>query len=201
MDRREALRLLATGAALPLANPPLLAAMRQARVLLDATPSMRTLNAHQQAMVRTIAELIIPKTDTPGATDVGTTEFIDLILTEWFDDPERTMFLSGLADVDARSQALFGKDFVDSPPAQQADILSVLGEEMAEETARVHEHARPSRRPPAASRHFYSSMRWLTLTAYYTSEAGATEELHYEIIPARHAGCASVDSVKGPEHP
>ena len=39
--------------------------------------------------------------------------------------------------------------------------------------------------------------RQLTLTAYYTSEAGATNALHYEIIPESHSGCVEVPTAKG----
>jgi hypothetical protein len=42
-------------------------------------------------------------------------------------------------------------------------------------------------------------LRRLTLTAYYTSEAGATEELHFEMIPGRHAGCVEIETSKRPE--
>jgi hypothetical protein len=202
MNRREALRLLATGVAIPLAHPPLLAAMREARALLETQPSARTLNTHQLATVRTMAELILPKTDTPGATDVGASEFVDLILTEWYDEPERALFLNGLADVDKRARALFGKDFVDCPPLEQADILAALGEEMVEQAGRSHEQAPRGRAAISASlpgRGFYSTMRRLTLTAYYTSEAGATDELHFEIIPDRHAACVEIETSKGPE--
>ena len=59
-------------------------------------------------MVRTMTELILPRTDTAGAADVGTTEFIDLMLTEWYEQPERTLFAKGLADVDARSSDRVG---------------------------------------------------------------------------------------------
>jgi hypothetical protein len=34
-------------------------------------------------------------------------------------------------------------------------------------------------------------LRRLVLTAYYTSEAGATQELHFEMIPDRYEGCAA----------
>lgn len=203
MNRREALRLLATGAALPLAHQPLLAAMRKARTLVGGratSAAPRTLSEHQDATVKTMAELILPKTETPGATDVGASEFIDLLLTEWYDEPERAMFLNGLADVDARSRSLFSKDFVDCPPLDQADILTALGEEMTEEAARVRDQTRHGRgAAPALSHNFYSTMRRLTLTAYYTSEAGATAELHFEIIPDRHDSCAEVGTSKGPE--
>ena len=198
MNRREALQLLTTGMALPLMPGNLLAALREARAFLETQPP-RTLNAHQQATVRTMAELILPKTDTAGATDVGATEFIDLMLTEWYDEPERAIFLRGLADVDTRARALFGKDFVDGSPIEQADILTVLGEEMTEQAARVHDRTRHGRGAMPTDHGFYSTMRRLTLTAYYTSEAGATAELHFEIIPDRHDSCAEAGTSKGPE--
>ena len=102
MNRREALQLLATAAALPLAPRSLLAALQQARAVVATESTPRTLNPRQYASVKTIAELILPRTDTPGATDVGAADFIDLILTEWYEEPEKSRFLAGLADVDAR---------------------------------------------------------------------------------------------------
>ena len=195
MNRREALRLLATGTAIPLLNHPLLAAMREARAMLRAQTTAHTLNAHQQATVRTMAELILPKTDTPGATDVGATEFIDLMLTEWYDEAERVAFLSGLGDVDIRSLSLFKKDFVDSSPSEQADILTALGEQMTEEIAILRDQPRHGRgAAPTPTHNFYVLLRRLTLTAYYTSEAGATSELRFEIIPDQHGGCVEIDS-------
>src|ERR1700732_1060426 len=133
MNRRDALRLLATGAELQLAPGNLFAELRAARALLGTQTTLRTLDLHQHATVTAIAELIIPRTDTPGATDVRVAEFMDLIVTEWYDAEERTYFLNGLADVDVRTQALFGRNFVDSSPGQQAQILTVLGQQMTEE--------------------------------------------------------------------
>jgi hypothetical protein len=215
MNRRQALQLLTTGMALPLVSRKLvsrklvsrnlvsrhlLAPLREARALLDTQPTARTLNAHQQATVRTMAELILPKTDTPGATDVGACEFIDLVMTEWYDEPERALFLNGLADVDVRARSLFGKDFVDCSPPEQADLLTALGEQMTEEVARVGGTVRQNRRSLSRPVHsFYSAMRQLTLVAYYTSEAGATAELHFEVIPERHDACVAVGPYKGPE--
>lgn len=191
MRRREVLQILATGTALQLAPSKLLMFLREARALID-TSSLRTLNAHQDATVKALAEMIIPRTDTPGATDVGASAFIDLMLTEWYDDEDRNRFLKGLADVDSQARALIGKDFVDCAAAQQADMLRVLGEKMIEEAgeqARV-EHEFPS------DASFYPMLRRLTLTAYYTSEAGATDELYFEMIPGRFIGCQSASPIK-----
>lgn len=194
MDRREALRLLATGTALQLAPRSLLAAMREARKLVVASSAPRTLNAHQDATIKTMAELILPRTDTPGATDVGTSEFIDLMLTEWYDDEDRTRFLDGLAEVDLRAKALFGRSFVEGASEQQAAVLTWLGQKMTEDAEVA---PRPRRGSRGVSRNFYSIFRSLTLTAYYTSEAGATQELHFQMIPDSHDGCAAIPSAKG----
>jgi Gluconate 2-dehydrogenase subunit 3 len=196
MDRRDALRLLATGTALRLVPPKLLAVLREARTLLAAQLPSRKLNSHQDATVSAMAELILPRTDTPGATEVGVSEFVDLMLTEWYDEPDRTCFLNGLAEVDLRTKALFGKNFVEASPDQQADILTWLGEKMTEEDAmgtRLRERRGSSQR----SGSFYSMLRRLTLTAYYTSAAGATDELHFQVIPDSREGCAPGLSAKG----
>jgi len=197
MHRREVLRLLATGSLLQLAPSNLFAVLREAHNLVQRQAAPRTMNAHQQVTVKAMAEMIIPRTDTPGASDVSAAEFIDLILTEWYDEAERARFLSGLSDVDSRSQTLFAKDFEDCSSTQQADILTALGEKMVEE---VGDQARPLRRRGASTpANFYAMFRQLTLTAYYTSEAGATDELHFEIIPGSYQGCPAEPIKEEPE--
>jgi len=192
MNRRDALQLLATGAALQLAPAKMMAAFREARAVLAAQSTLKTLDLHQDATVKAMAEMILPRTETPGAADVGAADFIDLMLTEWYQDSERSRFLAGLTDVDARSQDLFHNDFVECTANQQAVILNQLGEQMIEDELTRAEAAKSVGPPPEASSSFYSMLRWLTLTAYYTSEDGATLELHYQIIPDRHAGCVEI---------
>jgi len=192
MNRRDALRLLAAGATLPL-TPHSLFAYRKARKLLLSEAVPRTLNSHQFATARTMAELILPKTDTPGATDVGTAEFIDLILTEWYSADQREIFLKGLSDVDARTRALFGKDFVDAAVEQQQEILVALGERMLEESEEQRNRGRRTRgRRSELDKSFYPMIRRLTLTAYYTSEVGATTELNFQIVPGSFEPCIPV---------
>jgi hypothetical protein len=195
MNRRQAIRLLAVGAARPLASPRMLAMLREARTLVGNDTTLRSLNPHQEATVRMMAEMILPRTDTPGANDVGACEFIDLILSEWYDDTERGRFLDGLADVDSRSQALFGKEFVGCSSLQRAEILNALGTEIVALAESAH-NPRPVRGDwsSRSNEHFYGMLRRLTLTAYYTSEAGMTEELHYEVIPDHHDACAPAQS-------
>src|SRR6266571_972404 len=125
MNRREVLLLLAGTAALP---DRLLAIGRTVHQRARAG-TLRALNPHQNETVATSAELIIPKTDRPGAREAGVPAFIDVMLADWGDDDQRQMFMAGLANVDERSRALFGKEFVACSEAQQTQILTDLDAE------------------------------------------------------------------------
>jgi hypothetical protein len=196
MNRREALRLLAAGAAVQFAPGRLLAALRQARMTVGEQTALRTLTPHQSVTVSAIAEMILPRTETKGAADVGACEFIDLMLTEWYEHEERERFLQGVADLDARATALFGRNFVGCPADQQAVLLEELGERMVAERDLNEGQTGSSEEGES----FYPMLRRLALTAYYTSEEGSTDELHFEIIPGRYDGCAPTQSEKeGPE--
>jgi hypothetical protein len=136
MRRREVLGFL--GAALTLPFLP-----RSAQGALDLAETLharlgdvpfRTLNPARQALVTNIAEMIIPETDTPGATRVKVPEFIDLILTEWASDDERAAFLAGLDDIDARASALGQSRFVDLPPARKTELLTALDAQREDKT-------------------------------------------------------------------
>src|SRR5882762_5315082 len=127
MNRRDVLLLLAGTAALP---DKLLAVGRTVHQLARLV-MLRTLTPHQKETVATISKLIIPKTDTPGARDAGVPVFIDVMLAEWGDEDQRQMFTAGLANVDERSRASFGKDFVGCTPPQQTEIIEDLDYELA----------------------------------------------------------------------
>lgn len=189
MERRDALRLLATAAALPLVPTELLAKLRVARAETGNGSSPRTLNPHQYQTVTRMAEIILPETDTPGATGAHVNDFIDLILTEWYEEDERKRFLAGLEQIDRQSVNRFGKAFVDLTPGQQAEIVRALDDEMAAAIARQGNR-------DEGHDNFFHTMKRLTLTGYFTSEAGATQELHFKIIPGHYDGCVPADEPK-----
>ncbi|HUM03901.1 MAG TPA: gluconate 2-dehydrogenase subunit 3 family protein [Terriglobales bacterium] len=194
MQRREVIRLLFGTAALPLAPRDVLALLVQAHDQLPATPSLKTLKPHQDMTVAAIAEWIIPQTDTPGAKAARVNEFIDLILTEWCDEDDKEAFLTGLDNVDIQSRSLFGKNFVDCPPVQQMELLTILDEELTQmKQAEVGGSRRRRRHYGSVDRSFFHTIKQLTLVGYFTSEEGARQALHYEIIPSQHTGCAPLE--------
>lgn len=193
MQRREVVRLLLGTAAIPLLPRDVLGLLQQAHDQLPAAPALKTLTPHQDATVATIAEWIIPQTDTPGAKAVRVNEFIDLIVTDWFDADDKARFLAGLDGVDQQSRELYGKDFADCSSLQQKQLLIAMDEELTEmrQADRQARRLRGRKQMPA-NRSFFHAMKQLTLVGYFTSEEGAKQALHYQVIPSQHTGCAPV---------
>jgi hypothetical protein len=169
IDRREALRraaVLLGGAVSAPTVAGVLAGCEASRGVAGAwTP--RALTTEQAELVATIAEHILPETDTPGARAVGVHRFIDVMLAEAYPARERQRFLAGLADVDARARRACGRPFLRCAATEQRTLLEELDREVP----------------------FFRTMKELTLVGYYTSEIGATRELRHAPVPGRFEGC------------
>jgi hypothetical protein len=192
MQRREALKLLMTGGVLPALPTGVFAFFQGAHP--GSGYALRTLNPHQDDTVVAMIDQIIPATDTPGAKAARVNEFIDVILTEWANDEERRNFLSGLADVEKQSNALFGKNFADASPEQQITLLHSLDEVAAVARARSERITRPpfwepEGRDTQMQDDFFTVFKKMTVHGYYTSEIGFSQELKLQIIPGAQHGC------------
>jgi len=186
--KRRSLVVAAAGAAaaLPLLPPDLQAFTRAVRARMGAGAGLRTLDPHQHATVATIADLIIPATDTPPASAGDVAGFVDVVLTDWYADDDTAAFLAGLGDLDAQAHAAFGKDFVDGTPDQQTAVLHRLDDE----TSRWNASPRKARGPEP----FFHRMKWLTVYGYYSSEAGLEKDQRFVIIPGQYVPCAPADT-------
>ena len=193
MQRRDVLRFLTSTAVMSSIPMELFQSLQQARAQAHTSAGLRTLNAHQNATIVTITERIIPETTTAGAKGAKVNEFIDLMLTEWYDRPDTDRFLQGIADVDTESRKQFGKAFIDCSAAQQTRLMKGW-DDGAMQYARAVKAAGKEKMPAAGN--FFYTVKRLTLVGYYTSEVGFTKELGKTIIPMKHAGCAPLSEAR-----
>lgn len=178
MLRRDMLLAMGGAAALPAALPRI-------HIQVRGRP-LHALNPHQAETVATIAELILPATDTPGAREAQVPEFIDVILAEWYEDADRERFLTGLADVDERSRSLTGKPYIEAGGAAQVAILKGME---AEAIALREADAK-------APTHFWHRIKSLTLYGYYNSEPGNLQELKRPVLPGRFEPCVELGAAR-----
>jgi gluconate 2-dehydrogenase gamma chain len=174
MDRREVLRRAALVLGGTLSASAVSGVLAGCEAALAAELPAGALTPAQLELVATIADHIIPRTDTPGARDAGVHRFIDVMMTEYYTKDEREAFVGGLVDVNVRARAAHDQTFTRCTKKQQRTILEMLDAEAF---------------PPRSKPHFFATMKELTILGYYTSQAGATQELRYVQVPGRFDGC------------
>lgn len=190
MDRREFLESIA-GLSVLLPGLSLEQAFAQgvhARAAGAVAP--RTLSAAQDASVTAIAEILLPQTETVGATQVGVNRFIDLLLTESMLPAERDRFLEGLSAIDALSRSLCGAPVVRARHEDRLALVRALDEQLPARPPSRAEQALLDRQPVSAARG-YALLKQLAVFAYFTSEPVAKGLINAPIIPGRYDGCVS----------
>ena len=170
MNRREWLKCVSALAVGAVAAPSLLA-------VLDAHAASQTpgaapafFNPRQTSLIGAVADIVIPRTETPGATDAGVPAFIDSMFRDVYTKAERQIYLTALAAFDQAG----GKPFLQLDEAQRKALVLRLH-------AKALGHAPDARLPPAED--FVMRTKKLTMLGFYVSQPGCTQELQYVAVP------------------
>lgn len=177
INRREAIRrtawLMGTAVSAPAA----------AGIMNGCTPTRDEpdwepvfLNEPQVRLCADMAERILPRTDTPGATDVGIDRFIDLMLNECYPKKDQDNFTRGLELVDQLSNDLYKDNFPTLDEKHQIKVMENITLTDQEDEKLMA----------------YNTIRELTLLGYFTSEAGIKANFNYQPVPGRYEGCVSI---------
>lgn len=120
------------------------------------------LSETQQRLLAQVTDLVIPRTATPGAIDAKVPAFVALALKH------------GLAGESDAKGAPLGNDY-------GVWLERTVGTDTAKALATVDAAAFAKDAPPSP----WKTLKGLILTGYFTSEAGATQALRYELVPGR----------------
>jgi len=189
MNRREALKQAGLVLGFAISAPTLSAVLQGCKAKPELAFQPQFLNADQAGLVAEVAEIIIPKTDTPGAKDAGVPQFIDVVVKDCYKKEDQDNFLAGLADFDKAAKDSYGDAFLDLDHEQQVEYVT-----------KVHKEALEAAKDPANKdkpRAFVMIMKELTVVGFFTSEPGATQVLQYVAVPGAYHGCISVQEAGG----
>jgi len=154
------------------------------RPLAEGNPGFFT--APEYKALTRMVDLIIPRTDTPGAGDAGVPLYIDIVVR--LDDALGNKFRKGLAELDTASRGATGRAFVDAGNVAQVNMLKAM---------------QPASAP---GNDFFETVKSMTIVGYYSSEIGLFQELHFvgNQILSNFPGCPhgghSLDIPARPEH-
>ncbi|TMU50705.1 gluconate 2-dehydrogenase subunit 3 family protein [Flagellimonas algicola] len=136
---------------------------------------MQILKPGQNESIIAMADTIVPRTDTPSASDVRVNHFIDLLLKDVFDRKTRSAFLQGLSDFDEKCKARTGSDFYDLDEQRRFQYLSKVDQQIM---GRDYGERVP----------FYYSFKHLVITSYFSTKEGVRQNLDYKPVPGPYKG-------------
>jgi gluconate 2-dehydrogenase gamma chain len=167
VQRREVLRMLATAAAVatfPGFSKWSIACGHSARTVTQIKPALYhpiVFPAPEYSSIERLAEIIIPSDGTPGASEAGVAEFIDVMASR---DPDLERRLrGGLAWLETHSNRRHGKRFLALELDQQVAVLEPLAYE------------KKFRAGEEDGRRFFEQIREYTIMGFYTSKVGLAE--------------------------
>lgn len=142
-----------------------------------AIAQTKQLTPDEAKLVAALVDLIIPRTDTPGAVDAGVPQLIDSRLAANAGLAER--FRQGLKSLDDEAARVAGTSFLKLSAASQIEFLTPVSQD-----------------PSTPSGAFFKLIKGLTVDCYYTSKVGLTQELgwHGNTFLSEFEGCTH------PEH-
>ena len=166
IDRRDAVKTITIGST-TLFPAWRLAAAQSSNAVASSSWKPQFFTTEQNELVTTLAELIIPETDTPGARAAKVNEHIDLVLSDQTPEVQQA-FLDGLRWIDGQSRRRFDSPFLECTEDQQTELLTLV--------------SKPEPVPPTLQpgRRFFRDIRRRTVFAYYTSRTGIHDEIEYK---------------------
>jgi gluconate 2-dehydrogenase gamma chain len=141
------------------------AAVTPFNLFADSGPQARFFGAAQYSLLETVADIIIPRTDTPGAIDAGVPAAFDALMKNWAAPERQEQFRTLLEEIDQAARDK-GSRLLALGRARRAEVLVAFDKSKTGDKV-------------------YRKFKELVLTLYYLSEVGATQELRYEHVPGR----------------
>jgi hypothetical protein len=173
VSRREAIRRAALLAGVAL-SPEWLGMVGRAQ----SAAAKIYLAAAQGATLAAAVDRIIPRTDTPGAADVGVAAFIDRLYGDFMTPAEQQLLTQGLQEIETAAKTAHGAGFSTLSATQQDAVLRTIAT------------AQQDRDPGS-----FALIRSATILGYFTSEQVGRNVLHYDPVPGAYNGCVPIDQV------
>jgi hypothetical protein len=194
MKRREVLQQAGAILGYAITGPALAGILNGCRATPELAFKPEFFSADQASLVATLTEIIIPRTDTPGAIDAGVPMFIDRMLKEIYLKESQDAFLKGLSDFDNGARKSYGKAFMDCSDEEKLSYFKSQHDAVMDKSgsgysggfwASTEKNTKP----------FMVELKELTLLGFFTSEPGATKVLQYNQVPGPYKGCVPLAEV------
>jgi gluconate 2-dehydrogenase gamma chain len=123
INRREAIKKAGLALGFAISAPTISAVLNGCKATPDLAFKPVFFTEDQAALLAELSDIIIPRTDTPGAKDVGVPAFMDVLVKDCYTKEDQDKFLAALKEFDDQAKATMGNTFLDLEPAKQVEYV------------------------------------------------------------------------------
>lgn len=207
MDRRKALKNMGLAMGYTVATPTLISLMQSCKgePVLEWTPDFFTKS--QGSALTKLVDIILPKTDTPSASEVQVNIFIDRFSNEVMDKAQQDFTKMTMKRFLAKATNDAGKEKGSDLSIEELEktLATTLKISKADEvkhseavehyTKTLAEGTSASIDATVASHAFANNLRGMTIMAYKTSEYIGEKVLAYDPIPGGYIPCGDLQEL------
>ena len=209
MDRRKALKNMGMALGYTVATPTLLSLVQSCKTEPTITWAPEFFTMEQGSVLTKLVDIILPKTDTPSASEVQVDIFIDRFAKEVMEKEQQDLLQMSMSKFMDKALADSGKEKIEDLTSEDlepvlAAALKVSKEEKVTYMDMVNSYneavaeGREANLEDGISRFaFADNLRGLTIWGYKTSEYVGEEVLAYLPVPGEYIGCADTQELTG----
>ena len=208
MNRRQALKNIGLGAGAIVVGPATLNLLQSCKGDSRSNWEPVFLSVSNGFALKQLLEVIIPKTDTPGAEELNIAEFIDSYMQEVASEERQENFKES---ADAFSRAFKSEFDKEESEGSLEDYEQIVAKYLKATPAEKEEIAKRNTETQdpqdkdleitlnadAGSLAYLQEVRNMAIWAYKTSEEIGENVLWYDPVPGEYIPCGSIDELGG----
>ncbi|MFD0796048.1 gluconate 2-dehydrogenase subunit 3 family protein [Maribacter chungangensis] len=209
MDRRKAIRNMGLALGYTVATPTLVSLVQSCKTEPAITWAPEFFTNEQGSALTKLVDIILPKTDTPSASEVQVDIFIDRFANEVMEKEQQDFLQMSMSKFMDKALADSGKEKIESLTSEDlepvlAAALKVSKEEKVTYMDMVNTYneaiaeGQSTNLDDGVSRFaFADNLRGLTIWGYKTSEYVGEEVLAYLPVPGEYIACGDTQELTG----
>ena len=179
MKRREIIKYAAYATGAAISAPLALSILSGCKTdEVRGIDKLHFFNAEEFSLIETIVDVILPKTDSPSATEVGVHYMIDSMVGTVYNAEDKGDYRKGF---DGLFQYLKETKFQDGNSESQLAALKKLGDSAEHQKA-------------------FNDLKQQTIAYYLTTEEVGTKFLTYLPVPGKYQPCISLEEAGGKKY-
>lgn len=146
-------------------------------------------SVEEQAILSSIADTIIPASDSIGAISVGVDKFLERLFSDCYESETQDNIKSLLKNVSGSAEVKQGSSFESCDQEQRQAILEIFN--VREEETNSDDEMKSQE---DIYKETFKLIKSETIRGFRTSEEVMTKYLDYQVAPAHYSGCVDINT-------